>query len=185
MQIYETQYYEPVANYNGLIEGIVAKKSSVYLDERGYFYEKYNKQFLIDNKITFVQENISKSSKGTIRGLHWQTSPNSQDKLVTCLVGEIFDVAVDLRKHSKTFGVYCYQILKGDENLSLWIPKGFAHGFQAMTDDCIISYSVSGDFSKEDSKTINPLCSSIGIDWPIEEKIISKNDQRGSPQVSK
>jgi dTDP-4-dehydrorhamnose 3,5-epimerase len=176
VQIYETQYYEPVANYNGLIEGIVAKKGGVYLDERGYFYEKYNKQFLIDNKITFVQENISKSSKGTIRGLHWQTSPNSQDKLVTCLVGEIFDVAVDLRKHSKTFGVYCYQILKGDENLSLWIPKGFAHGFQAMTDDCIISYSVSGDFSKEDSKTINPLCSSIGIDWPIDEKIISKND---------
>lgn len=165
-----------MANNNRLIGGLITNKGRVFLDERGYFYEKYNKQFLYDNKVTFVQENISKSSKGTIRGLHWQTNPNAQDKLVTCLVGEIFDVAVDLRKNSKTFGVYCYQILKGDENMSLWIPKGFAHGFQAMTDDCIISYSVSGDFSKEDSKTINPLCSSIGVDWPIEEKIISKND---------
>jgi dTDP-4-dehydrorhamnose 3,5-epimerase len=172
----QTHYYTPVAKYDGLIDGIVSKKGSIFLDERGYFYEKYNKQFLSDNKVTFVQENISKSIKGTIRGLHWQTNPNAQDKLVTCLVGEIFDVAVDLRKNSKTFGVYCYQILKGDENMSLWIPKGFAHGFQAITDDCIISYSVSGDFSKEDSKTINPLCTSIGIDWPIEEKIISKND---------
>ena len=165
-----------MANYNGLIEGIVAKHGNVYFDERGYFYEKYNKQFLITNKISFVQENISKSRKGSIRGLHWQTNPTAQDKLVTCITGEIFDVAVDLRKNSKTFGLYCYQILKGDENLSLWIPKGFAHGFQAMTDDCIISYSVIADFSKEDSKTINPLCSSIGIDWPLEEKIISKND---------
>lgn len=163
-------------NHDGLIDGIVANEGTVFVDERGYFYEKYNKQFLTKNEISFVQENISKSSKGTIRGLHWQTNPNAQDKLVTCIVGEIFDVAVDLRKNSKTFGAYCYQILKGNENLSLWIPKGFAHGFQAMTDNCIISYSVSGNFSKEDSKTINPLCSSIGIEWPIEEKIISKND---------
>jgi dTDP-4-dehydrorhamnose 3,5-epimerase len=176
VQIYETQYYESVISHDGLIDGIVANEGSVFVDERGYFYEKYNKQFLSKNEISFVQENISKSSKGTIRGLHWQTNPNAQDKLVTCIVGEIFDVAVDLRKNSKTFGAYCYQILKGNENLNLWIPKGFAHGFQAMTDDCIISYSVSGNFSKEDSKTINPLCSSIGIEWPIEEKIISKND---------
>lgn len=176
MQIYETQYYTLVVKHNGFIDGIVAQTGSVFLDERGYFYEKYNKQFLIDNQISFVQENISKSSKGTIRGLHWQTNPKAQDKLVTCITGEIFDVAVDLRKNSKTFGMYCCQILKGNENLSLWIPKGFAHGFQAMTDDCIISYSVSGDFSKEESKTINPLCPSIGIDWPIKEKTISKND---------
>ena len=172
----QNHYDKPVAQHNGLIDGIVSKKGSVFLDKRGYFYEKYNKQFLIDNKTRFVQENISKSIKGTVRGLHWQSHPFEQDKLVTCINGEIFDVAVDLRKNSKTFGMYCSQILKGGENLSLWIPKGFAHGFQAMTDNCIISYSVSGDFSKEDSKTINPLCSSIGIDWPIGEKIISKND---------
>jgi len=165
-----------VVKSESLITGVIKLNGKVFEDERGYFYEKYNKQFLIKNEMSFVQENISKSSKGTIRGLHWQTNPNAQDKLVTCIVGEIFDVAVDLRKDSKTFGAYCYQILKGNENLNLWIPKGFAHGFQAMTDDCIISYSVSGNFSKEDSKTINPLCSSIGIEWPIEEKIISKND---------
>ena len=76
-----------MANNNRLIGGLITNKGRVFLDERGYFYEKYNKQFLYDNKVTFVQENISKSSKGTIRGLHWQTNPNAQDKLVTCLVG--------------------------------------------------------------------------------------------------
>ena len=162
--------------YEGLINGIVAKKGKIFFDDRGYFYEKYNKQFLIDNNVNFVQENISKSFKGTIRGLHWQANSKAQDKLVTCINGEIFDVVVDLRKNSKTFGMYSSQILKSDENLSLWIPKGFAHGFQALTNDCVISYSVSREFSKEESKTINPLCSNIGIKWPIKEKSISKND---------
>jgi len=162
--------------HNDLIEGVSLKTGNIYYDERGYFYEKYSKEFLIQKKVNIIQENISKSKKGTIRGLHWQSNPLAQDKLVTCISGEIFDVAVDLRKHSKSFGDYCSQVLKGGENMSLWIPKGFAHGFQALTDNCIISYSVSKDFSKERSKTINPLCSLIGIDWPIQEKIISKND---------
>lgn len=146
------------------------------MDERGYFYEKYNHQFLSDKNVSFVQENISKSRKGTIRGLHWQTEPNAQDKLVTCITGEIYDVAVDLRKSSKTFGQYCGVVLNEYENTSLWIPKGFAHGFQALTEECIISYSVSGDFSKEASKTINPLCPTINIVWPITDTILSDTD---------
>ena len=91
-------------------------------------------------------------------------------------MGEIFDVAVDIRKESKTFGQYCSQILKGGENNSLWVPKGFAHGFQALSEECIISYSVSNDFSSECSKTINPSCPTIGIEWPIESKVLSDND---------
>ena len=164
--------------YEDFTDGIIIIKGSMFTDNRGYFYEKYNHQFLKDNNISFVQENISKSKKGTIRGLHWQTEPNAQDKLVTCITGEIYDVAVDLRKSSKTYGKYYGIVLKENENISLWIPKGFAHGFQALTDDSIISYSVSGDFSKKDSKTINPLCPQIKIDWPIKDIILSDNDSK-------
>ena len=161
-----------------LINGVIKLKGKVFEDERGYFYEKYNQEFLNENHVNFLQENISKSLKGTIRGIHWQINPNAQDKLVTCISGEIYDVAVDLRRSSKTFGQYCSQILKGGENLSLWIPKGFAHGFQALTDNCIISYSVSGIYSKSDSRTINPTCKYLGIEWPIEDNIISENDSK-------
>jgi dTDP-4-dehydrorhamnose 3,5-epimerase len=167
-----------VLNNRNLIAEIVLIKNNIYLDERGYFFEKYNRKFLSEKNINFTQENISKSSKGTVRGLHWQTNPKAQDKLVTCLVGEIFDVAVDIRKESETFGQYCSQILKGGENNSLWVPKGFAHGFQALSDECIISYSVTNDFSSECSKTINPNCPTIGIEWPIEAKIMSENDSK-------
>ena len=165
-------------NQKKLLDGIYANPGKILIDERGYFYEKYNSQFLIDKNVRFVQENISKSKKGTIRGLHWQTEPNAQDKLVTCIVGEIYDVAVDLRKSSETFGQYCSVVLNEFENTSLWIPKGFAHGFQALTEDCIISYSVSSDFSKNSSKTINPLCPSINIAWPIQDVTLSDNDSK-------
>lgn len=163
---------------NTLIQGIALVENKIFLDDRGYFFEKYNRKFLSEKNISFIQENISKSSKGTIRGLHWQANPKAQDKLVTCLVGEIFDVAVDIRKESKTFGQYSSQILKGGENNSLWVPKGFAHGFQALSDECIISYSVTNDFSSECSKTINPNCPTIGIEWPIEAKVMSENDSK-------
>jgi dTDP-4-dehydrorhamnose 3,5-epimerase len=161
-----------------IIQGIALVENKIFPDERGYFFEKYNRKFLSEKNISFIQENISKSSKGTVRGLHWQANPKAQDKLVTCLVGEIFDVAVDIRKESETFGQYCSQILKGGENKSLWVPKGFAHGFQALSDECIISYSVTNDFSNECSKTINPNCPIIGIEWPIEAKVISENDSK-------
>lgn len=165
-------------DYNNLIPGIALIENNIYLDDRGYFFEKYNRKFLSENNVIFIQENISMSSKGTVRGLHWQSDPKAQDKLVTCLVGEIFDVAVDIRIESKTFGQYCSQVLKGGENNSLWVPKGFAHGFQALSDECIISYSVTNDFSSECSKTINPNCPTIGIEWPIEDKILSANDSK-------
>lgn len=161
-----------------LIAGLALIKNDIYLDERGYFFEKYNRKFLLERNISMTQENISKSSKGTVRGLHWQANPKAQDKLVTCIVGQIFDVAVDIRKESETFGQYFSQILKGGENNSLWVPKGFAHGFQALSDECIVSYSVTNDFSSECSKTINPNCPIIGIEWPIEAKVISENDSK-------
>jgi dTDP-4-dehydrorhamnose 3,5-epimerase len=163
--------------YSGLIEGLSFQHKKPFFDERGYFYEKYNRNFLLTKDITFVQENISMSLKGTIRGLHWQSNPHAQDKLVTCISGEIFDVAVDIRKNSKTFGFYSSQILKGEENSSFWIPKGFAHGFQALTDKCILSYSVSSDYSASNSQTINPRCPLINVEWPLNQSITSINDK--------
>lgn len=159
-----------------LIQGIQLIDNQINSDNRGYFFEKYNRNFLNINNVNFVQENISKSSKGTVRGMHWQTRPKAQDKLITCVTGEIFDVALDLRKGSETFGQFCSQILRGGENKSLWIPKGFAHGFQALTNECIISYSVTDDFSIGNSKTINPHCPTVGINWPIKDTILSKSD---------
>jgi len=166
-----------MSKHDGLIDGVslwLAKKP--FDDQRGYFYEKYNRNFLISKNTNFIQENISMSFKGTIRGLHWQLNPYAQDKLVTCLVGEIFDVAVDLRRDSKTFGQYCSQLLVGGDGYSLWVPKGFAHGFQALSETSIISYSVTNDFSLENSRTINPRCPTVGIDWPIKDTILSKSD---------
>ena len=163
-------------NAENLIQGIQLIDNQINSDNRGYFFEKYNRNFLNINNVNFVQENISKSSKGTVRGMHWQTRPKAQDKLITCVTGEIFDVALDLRKGSETFGQFCSQILRGGENKSLWIPKGFAHGFQALTNECIISYSVTDDFSIGNSKTINPHCPTVGVDWPIKDTILSKSD---------
>ena len=163
-------------NAENLIQGIQLIENKTNSDNRGYFFEKYNRNFLDINNVNFVQENISKSSKGTVRGMHWQTRPKAQDKLITCITGEIFDVALDLRKGSETFGQFCSQILRGGENKSLWIPKGFAHGFQALTNECIISYSVTDDFSIGNSKTINPHCPTVGVDWPIKDTILSKSD---------
>ena len=163
-------------NAENLIQGIQLIENKTNSDNRGYFFEKYNRNFLDINNVNFVQENISKSSKGTVRGMHWQTRPKAQDKLITCITGEIFDVALDLRKGSETFGQFCSQILRGGENKSLWIPKGFAHGFQALTNECIISYSVTDDFSIGNSKTINPHCPMVGVDWPIKDIILSKGD---------
>ena len=125
-------------NAENLIQGIQLIENKTNSDNRGYFFEKYNRNFLDINNVNFVQENISKSSKGTVRGMHWQTRPKAQDKLITCITGEIFDVALDLRKGSETFGQFCSQILRGGENKSLWIPKGFAHGFQALKDNAEI-----------------------------------------------
>lgn len=169
-------YYCLMPKYSGIIEGLSIHHKKPFFDERGYFYEKYNRDFLSTKDITFVQENISMSLKGTIRGLHWQSNPHAQDKLVTCILGEIFDVAVDIRRNSKTFGFYSSQILKGEENSSFWIPKGFAHGFQALTDKCILSYSVSSDYSASSSQTINPKCPFINIEWPLNQSIVSVND---------
>lgn len=163
--------------FEGLIPGLSITEKPPVFDNRGYFYEKYNKDYLEAHHLSFVQENISMSQKGTIRGLHWQSYPKAQDKLVTCVYGKVLDIALDLRLSSPTFGFYTSVELCEGENKSLLIPKGFAHGFQALTEEAIISYSVTDEYSFENSHTINPLSPTLNIKWPIKKKILSKNDQ--------
>jgi dTDP-4-dehydrorhamnose 3,5-epimerase len=108
-----------------IIESVTLLNSDLFVDKRGYSYGKYNGKCLSTYKVNFVQKNISLSKKGTIRGAQWQSNPKDQDKLVTCVDGKVFDIYVDSRKESKTFGDYCSDLLNSDENKSLLVPKLF------------------------------------------------------------
>ena len=127
----------------------------VFEDERGFFYESFNQQKFneaIGQKISFVQDNHSKSKKGVVRGLHYQEEPFAQGKLVRVIAGEVFDVAVDVRKESPTYGQWISEILTGENKKQLWIPEGFAHGFLALSDTIEIIIQNYAVFFKTASK---------------------------------
>jgi dTDP-4-dehydrorhamnose 3,5-epimerase len=149
----------------------------VFEDERGFFYESFNQQKFneaIGENITFVQDNHSKSSKGVLRGLHYQEAPFAQGKLVRVVVGEIFDVAVDIRKDSQTYGQWVSELLSAENYKQLWIPEGFAHGFLTLSDKTELIYKTSNFYSKKNEKTIFYNDQSLKIKWPLElvDKII-------------
>ena len=169
--------YEKCFNKEGqLIEGPLIIKPKIYFDERGFFQESWNKKnfnkVLLENgqkEETFVQDNHSKSVKGTLRGLHYQKDPNAQGKLVRCLNGEVFDVAVDLRKSSKTFLNYTFVNLSGKNQNQFWIPKGFAHGFLTLSDIAIVEYKVDNFWSKENERSLIWDDEFINISWPLKK----------------
>ena len=133
-------------------------RSNRFQDDRGFFSETYKESEYLEIGIPkFVQDNMSESSKGVIRGLHWQASPHGQGKLVSCLVGSILDVAVDIRKNSETYGKHVAIELNAKEQISLWVPEGFAHGFQALEDFTKVFYKVTNYWNKESERSINPL----------------------------
>jgi len=162
------------------IEGLVIIKPKVYEDERGYFMESFKESFIKKNfpNINFIQDNESKSSFGVLRGLHFQSPPFDQTKLVRVIKGKVLDVAVDLRKNSKTFGKWESVILSGKNKKQLLIPKGFAHGFIVHSNKAIFSYKVDTPYKKESEKGIIYNDKSLNIDWGIDEKeiIISQKD---------
>ena len=152
---------------------------SINFDERGYFYESFNsKAFdsLIGKTINFVQDNQSLSSKGTLRGLHFQQHPTSQSKLVRVIKGSVFDVAVDLRYESPTYKKSFTIELSEKNNLQFFIPKGFAHGFLALEEDTILSYKVDNYYSKIDDRGIKWDDPDLSINWPDIEKKFSARD---------
>ncbi len=150
-----------------------------YLDERGYFLENYKEsEFLasgIDAK--FVQDNFSHSIYGVLRGLHYQTELKQQAKLVSVISGEIFDVAVDIRKDSTTFGKWTSEILSEKNHKMLYIPEGFAHGFCTLSDTANVLYKVTNEYSPENEQGIIWNDSDIAISWPIQNPIVSKKDK--------
>tara|TARA_X000000950_G_scaffold14462_1_gene15630 strand:- start:6239 stop:6775 length:537 start_codon:yes stop_codon:yes gene_type:complete len=164
---------------NENIEGLVLLKPEKYTDKRGYFIEIYNLKKLnkLLGNIKFVQDNLSKSIKGTVRGLHFQNMPHAQSKLISCVRGEILDVALDLRKNSPTFGQYNNIVLSDKNNYQLFIPKGFAHGFSVLSDYAIISYKVDNFYNSKYENGILWNDESLNIDWKVEDAIISKKDR--------
>ena len=161
------------------IEGLLIIKPDVFKDERGYFFESYNKERFAKEELVmnFVQDNESKSSNGVLRGLHFQKPPYAQGKLVRVVKGSVMDVAVDLRKNSPTYGKWESRILNEDNKEMFWIPEGFAHGFLTLEDNTIFTYKCTNIYNKESEGSILWNDPDINIDWNIENPILSEKDK--------
>jgi dTDP-4-dehydrorhamnose 3,5-epimerase len=163
------------------IPEVLLIEPTIHEDERGYFYESYNqKQFeeATGLKPNFIQDNHSKSSKGVLRGLHYQQPPHAQDKLVRTVQGDVFDVAVDIRKESPTYYKWVAEILSAENKKQLWIPQGFAHGFLTLTETAEFIYKTTDYYAPEAEMSINWNSSAIGIEWPVtNQMILSEKDQ--------
>lgn len=152
----------------------------VFEDDRGYFFESFNQRTFeeITNLPTrFLQDNESLSKKGVLRGLHFQKPPHAQAKLVRVVRGAVYDVAVDLRKESPTYGKWDGALLSAENKLQLYIPAGFAHGFAVMEHDTVFAYKCSGYYHKQSEVCIAWDDPAIGINWPVEVPIISQKDR--------
>ena len=158
------------------IEGLLIIEPQLFKDDRGFFYESYNKKKLDKKiKIIFVQDNESKSIKGVIRGLHFQAPPFEQTKLVRCVSGNILDVAVDLRKNSKTYGKSFSIELSSENNKQLFVPKGFAHGFQVLSETAIVNYKVDEYYNPDSDSGLIWNDKDLSIDWNLDIKPILSN----------
>lgn len=153
----------------------------VYEDARGYFLEFFNEIRFAENNLEtrFVQDNISKSGYGTIRGLHYQVGDKAQGKLCQVIEGRVLDIAVDIRFDSPDFGKYMAVELSGENHKQLWIPTGFAHGFSVLSDYAIFHYKCSNFYSKKHERTIIYNDPQLNIDWRIENPVISQKDLKG------
>ncbi len=163
------------------IEGLIIIEPKIFKDERGYFFESYSERDFTKaiGNITFVQDNESKSSYGVLRGLHFQKGKYAQSKLVRVVKGKVLDVAVDIRKDSKTFGQHYSIILSEENQLQFFIPKGFAHGFAVLSDEAIFQYKCDEFYSKENEGAIMWNDKTLNIDWLLPEKdiILSEKDK--------
>lgn len=163
------------------LPGLLVIEPRVFNDDRGYFFESYQFDRYQEAGITlpFVQDNESKSVFGVVRGLHYQLGEFAQAKLVRVVQGKVFDVAVDLRKNSPTFGKWYGLELDEHNKKQLFIPRGFAHGFSVLSETAIFTYKCDNLYSKESERSINPFDPELGIDWMLEKgnAIVSEKDQ--------
>lgn len=161
------------------ISGLLLIQPDIFIDERGYFFESYHIEKLrlagIDK--TFVQDNESLSAKGTIRGLHFQNPPFAQAKLVRVIRGSVFDVAVDIRQNSPTYGKWIGHILDDKNKRMFFIPEGFAHGFAALEDQSIVLYKCTSFYNKASEGSIRWNDPELNIHWNIDVPLVSAKDQ--------
>ena len=160
------------------IEGLLIIKPKVFGDERGYFFESFREDIMKSNGVTskFVQDNQSMSSKGILRGLHFQKDPFAQGKLVRVIKGSVLDVAVDIRKKSPTYGQHFLIELNEENKTMFYIPPGFAHGFLTLEDDTLFSYKCTNYYNKESEGAIRWDSKSLNVDWGIVNPILSSKD---------
>ena len=162
------------------INDVILVKPKVFGDDRGFFLESYKKTDFVNNGIDveFNQDNHSKSTKGVLRGLHYQAKPHGQAKLVRCSRGRIYDVAVDIRPNSPTFGQYVKVELSEDNKQMLFIPEGFAHGFVVLSDEAELLYKASGEYAPQADRGVLWSDKDININWEIDfEPILSEKDK--------
>jgi len=158
----------------------------VFGDDRGFFMESFNQSLFnqaVGHNINFIQDNHSKSSKNVLRGLHYQLQPHAQGKLVRCVVGEVYDVAVDVRKGSKHYGEWVGVNLSAENKKQLWIPEGFAHGFYVLSDTAEFVYKTTNYYSPEHERSILWSDTDLNIEWPILngcQPVVSTKDLNGN-----
>jgi len=160
------------------IPGLLVVQPDIFTDSRGFFIESYNKKRYEESGIPldFVQDNISKSKKGTVRGLHYQVGDKAQGKLCQVIEGEVLDVAVDIRFGSPTFGKYFSLILNSETKFQLWLPLGLAHGFSVLSDEAIFFYKCTNYYSKKHERAILFNDPDLNIDWKVDNPIVSEKD---------
>jgi dTDP-4-dehydrorhamnose 3,5-epimerase len=160
------------------IKDVLLIEPKIFRDDRGYFFESFKKNVFEQRglDLDFVQDNVSKSIKGTLRGLHYQVGTFAQGKLCQVVYGKVLDVAVDVRFGSPTFGKYAASILSDENHEMIWIPPGFAHGFSVLSDEAIFHYKCTNYYSKEHERAIIYNDKDLNIDWNIEKALVSPKD---------
>jgi dTDP-4-dehydrorhamnose 3,5-epimerase len=162
------------------LPGMLVLVPKVFGDHRGFFMETYNRKAFAEQglDVEFVQDNLSRSIKGTLRGLHYQLDPHAQGKLVRVTQGEVFDVGVDLREGSPTFGRWHGEILSAENKRALWLPPGLAHGFLALSDDTEFHYKCTSLYAPASDRGLRWNDPTVGIEWPVEPDpaLLSKKD---------
>jgi len=161
------------------IKGLLIVQPDVFEDERGYFFESFNHEKFLKGGLDmkFIQDNESKSRKGVLRGIHFQSPPFDQGKLVRVIRGSVMDVAVDIRKGSPTYGNWVSTVLSEQNKRMFWIPSGFAHGFVTLEDDTVFFYKCTNVYDKGSEGSILWNDPDLGIDWGVKEPIISGKDK--------
>ena len=161
------------------LPGCLVLEPQVFGDDRGFFYESFNRDKLaeVGLALDFVQGNVSSSARGVLRGLHYQW-PKPQGKLVSVLEGEVWDVAVDIRRGSPTFGRWTAAVLSADNKRHFWVPEGFAHGFVVLSERALFTYLCTQTYDREADAGIRWNDARLSIDWPVAEPVLSDKDAR-------